>query len=123
LVGADLSIARSACIELDMGLLRVDRGIDSLFERSVRMRTTICFLVVLGAAMYASAQPATAPKSNWLADSVTQNGATVQMNGHVRIAACGIVTADEAVGGPNASETALSGNVRLKITEGVDPLR
>jgi hypothetical protein len=87
------------------------------------MRTTICFLLLLGAAMYASAQSVTAPKSNWLADSVTQNGGTIQMRGHVRIAACGVVTADEAVGGPNANDTALSGNVRLKITNGVDPLR
>jgi len=87
------------------------------------MRTTIGFLVVLGVAMYASAQSASAPKSNWLADFVTQDGGTIQMRGHVRIAACGIVTADEAVGGPNATDTALSGNVRLKITNGVDPLR
>ena len=87
------------------------------------MRTTMCFVVVLGVAMYASAQSATAPKSNWLADSVTQDGGKIQMRGHVRIAACGIVTADEAVGGPDANDTALSGNVRLKITNGVDPLR
>jgi hypothetical protein len=83
----------------------------------------IGFVVVLGVTMYAGAQSATAPKSNWLADSVTHNGGKIQMRGHVRIAACGIVTADEAVGGPDANDTALSGNVRLKITDGVDPLR
>jgi hypothetical protein len=83
----------------------------------------ICFAVVLGAAMFASAQTAAAPKSNWLADSVTRNGNVLEMHGHVRIAACGIVTADDAVGGPNADDTGLSGNVRLKLTNGVDPLQ
>jgi hypothetical protein len=86
------------------------------------MRTTVCFFAFLGAAMYASAQSANAPTSHWLADSVNQSGANIQMHSHVRIAACGIVTADQAVGGPNVDETALTGNVRLKIANGVDSL-
>lgn len=86
------------------------------------MRTMLCFVIVLGAALVTSAQSATAPKSNWLADSVTQQGSVVQMQGHVRIAACGIITADQATGGPEAGDTALSGHVRLKLTNGVEPL-
>jgi len=43
--------------------------------------------------------------------------------GRRRIAACGIVTADDAIGEPNANDASLSANVWLKITNGVDPLR
>jgi hypothetical protein len=87
------------------------------------MRTIPGFLFVLGAVIFASAQSANAPKSNWLADSATRTGSLVEMHGHVRIAACGIITADDATGGPEASETVLSGNVHLKLTNGVDPLQ
>jgi hypothetical protein len=80
-------------------------------------------LFVLAAMMIASAQSANAPKSNWLADSATHTGSLVEMHGHVRIAACGIITAEDATGGPDANETTLSGNVRLKLTNGVDPLQ
>ena len=86
------------------------------------MRTILCFAVVLGGAMFASAQTASAPKSNWLADSVTRNGNIVQMDGHVRIAACAIVTADHAAGGPDANDTELTGNVHMKVSNGVDAL-
>jgi hypothetical protein len=87
------------------------------------MKSMICFLIVLIGAICVGAQSVTAPKSNWLSDSVTQNGTSIEMHGHVRIAACGILTADDAVGGPNAAETTLRGDVRLKITNGVDPLQ
>jgi hypothetical protein len=73
--------------------------------------------------MLASAQTANAPKSNWLADSVSRDGNALHMHGRVRIAACGIISASNAVGGPDADETVLIGNVRLKLTNGVDPLR
>ena len=86
------------------------------------MRTMLCFAVVLGGAMFASAQTASAPKSNWLADSVTRSGDVVQMDGHVRIAACAIITADHAAGGPDANDTELSGNIHLRVTNGVDAL-
>jgi hypothetical protein len=81
----------------------------------------LCFGFALGAVMFVSAQSATAPKANYFADSVTRNGDSLQMRGHVRIAACGIVTADEADG--NASDITLSGDVRFKLTNGIDPLR
>jgi hypothetical protein len=86
------------------------------------MRTVLCFAVVVGVTVFVSAQTASAPQSNWLADSVSRNGDLVQMDGHVRVAACAVITADHAVGGPNANDTELSGNVHMKITNGVDPL-
>jgi hypothetical protein len=87
------------------------------------MRTMLCFAVVVGVTVFASAQTASAPRSNWLADSVTRTGDVVQMDGHVKIAACAVITADHAVGGPNAAETEISGNVHVRLTEAVDPLR
>jgi len=87
------------------------------------MRTMFSFAVVVGVTVFATAQTASAPKSNWLADSVTRTGSVLQLDGQVKIAACGVITADHAVGGPNAAETAISGNVRLRVTEGVGPLR
>jgi hypothetical protein len=87
------------------------------------MRTILSFPFVLGAVIFGSAQSASAPKSNWLSDSATRTGSLVEMHGHVRIATCGIITADDATGGPEASETVLSGNVHLKLTNGVDPLQ
>jgi hypothetical protein len=38
----------------------------------------------------------------------------------VRIAACSIITANDAIIGPEANETALSCNVHLKLANGVD---
>jgi chitodextrinase len=87
------------------------------------MRTTLCFAIVVGVTVFASAQTASAPKSNWLADSVTRNGDVMQMDGHVKIAACAVITADHAVGGPNTTDTEISGNVHVRLTEEVDPLR
>jgi hypothetical protein len=87
------------------------------------MRTMLCFAVVVGVTVFANAQTASAPKSNWLADSVTRSGDFVQMDGHVKIAAGGIITADHAIGDPGANDTQVSGNVHIKLTEGVDPLR
>ena len=87
------------------------------------MRTIVCTILVIGTVMFASAQTGNAPKSNWLADSGVRNGNIVELHGHARIAACGIISADDAVGGPDASETSLSGNVDLRLTNGVDPLQ
>jgi hypothetical protein len=47
----------------------------------------------------------------------------MQMDGHVKIAACAVITADHAVGGPKTTDTEVSGNVHVRLTEGVDPLR
>lgn len=87
------------------------------------MRTMFCFAAVFGVTVFAGAQTASAPKSNWLADSVTRSADVMQMDGHVKIAACAVITADHAVGGPNAADTEVSGNVHVRLTEGVDPLR
>ena len=87
------------------------------------MRAMLCFAVVIGVTVFASAQTASAPKSNWLADSVNRSGDLVQMHGHVRIAACSVITAEHAAGGPNANDPELSGNVHMRPTNGVDPLR
>ena len=86
------------------------------------MKAMLCFAVVIVVTVFASAQTASAPKSNWLADSVIRNGDVMQMDGHVKIAACSIITADHAVGGPNANDTELTGNVHLTLTNGVDSL-
>ena len=87
------------------------------------MRSILCFVVVIGAAVFASAQTASAPKSNWLADSAVKTDDKVQLDGHVRVAACSIITADHAVTDIGANDTVLSGNVHMKLTDGVDPLR
>ena len=101
------------------------------------MKAMLCFAVVIVVTVFASAQTAScaaarrcrssaqtasAPKSNWLADSVIRNGDVMQMDGHVKIAACSVITADHAVGGPNANDTELTGNVHLTLTNGVDSL-
>jgi hypothetical protein len=87
------------------------------------MRTMLSFTIVIGIAVFAGAQTLSAPKSNWLADSVTRDGAVLKMHGHVRIAACSIITADDAIGGPDVNDTELRGNVHVKVTSGVDPLQ
>ena len=44
------------------------------------------------------------------------------MDGHVRIAACAVITVDHAVGGSTANDTELTGNVHMRLTDGVDRL-
>jgi len=57
------------------------------------MRTMRCFAVVIGVTVFVSAQTASAPKSNRLADSVSHSGNVLLMDGHVKLAACGIIAA------------------------------
>src|SRR5438876_766449 len=66
------------------------------------MKAVLCFVVIVGTAVLASGKSVSAPKSNWLADSVTRNGDVVHMDGNVRIAACGVITADPRSGSPTA---------------------
>lgn len=89
---------------------------------AVRM---ILFAVIVGAvAVLANAQTAEAPKLNFLADSVAQDGdkLQLQLHGHVRIAACAIVTAEDAVFDGRSYEFDLSGPAHMKLTHGVDRL-
>jgi hypothetical protein len=79
-------------------------------------------IIVTGFTVFVGAQTVTAPKSNWLAESVIQNGDQVHFHGHVRIAACSIVTADDATS-RGGTEVDLSGNVHMKLTIGIDPLK
>jgi hypothetical protein len=84
---------------------------------------TILFAVLVGAAaVFANAQTAEAPKLNFLADSVDPVGDKLQLHGHVRIATCAIVTADEAVYDGRANEFDLNGPAHMKLTHGVDRL-
>jgi hypothetical protein len=85
------------------------------------MRMTLGFVLLIGITVV-SAQQVKAPPSNFLADSVI-HGARTKLTGHVRIAACSIVTADEAVIGENGTDIELGGAVRMKLTHGIDPLR
>lgn len=85
------------------------------------MRMTLAFVLLMGVTI-ANAQQLTAPPVNFLADSVT-HGVQTKLTGHVRIAACSIVTADEAVIPGDGTDIELSGAVRMKLTHGVDPLR
>jgi hypothetical protein len=82
----------------------------------------LCFTIVIGVAVFARAQTVTAPKANWLSDSMAKKGDVVQMHGHVRIAACSIITADDAIRSITGNDAELSGNVHMKVTNGVDPL-
>src|SRR5204862_8033618 len=86
------------------------------------MKTVLCFVGMLATAVLATGQSVSAPKSNWLADSVTRDGGVVRMDGHVRIAACAVITADHAVGGVD-NDTQLTGNVHERVTNGVDRRR
>jgi type 1 fimbria pilin len=79
--------------------------------------------VVAGVMAFASAPTLTAPKLNFLADSVRQDGDVLRLSGHVRIAACSVATADEGVLNVDKGEAQLSGNVRLTLTSGVDSLK
>ena len=46
-----------------------------------------------------------------------RTGDVIQMDGHVHIVACGVITTNHAVGGPNATQTDVSGNVHVRLTE------
>jgi type 1 fimbria pilin len=87
------------------------------------VRTLLCVAIVAVVTAFASAQTVEAPKVNFLADVATPDGDTVTLHGHVRIAACSIVTADEGVLDLGKYEANLSGNVHMKLTDGVDPLK
>ena len=87
------------------------------------MRTIVFAVMVIGLTAVAGAQSVGAPRLNFLADAAQQDGDKMQLRGHVRIAACSVVTADEGVLDFGTYEAALSGNVRMKLTNGVDPLR
>ena len=49
-------------------------------------------------------------------------GASPRDDHAVQIAACSVVTADDAVLNSSTYEATLSGNVRMKLTHGVDAL-
>jgi hypothetical protein len=86
------------------------------------MRTILFAAIVVSFAVVAGAQKADAPKLNFLADSVQQSGDVLQLHGHVRIAACSVVTADEGVLDIAGHQATVSGNVHLRLTDGVDKL-
>jgi hypothetical protein len=86
------------------------------------MRTMLFAVMVVGFTVVAGAQKVGAPKLNFLADSVQQDGDRMQLHGHVRIAACSVVTADDGVLDFGTNEAALTGNVHMKLTNGVDKL-
>jgi len=86
------------------------------------VRTILLAVVVAGLTGFASAQTVKAPKLNFLADSVQQDGDKLQLHGHVRIAACSIVTGDEAVLDVGNNEVQLTGGVHMKLVNGVDSL-
>jgi hypothetical protein len=87
------------------------------------MKRLLVLLAGIGFAVAAGAQPVTAPKMNVLADSATRTSDRAELHGHVRIAACSIVTADEAVIHTLTNDVDLTGTVRMKLTDGIDPLR
>ena len=87
------------------------------------MRTLAFAVMVMSLTVVAGAQRVGAPKLNFLADEVQQEGDRMRLHGHVRIAACSVVTADEGVLDFGRNEADLSGNVRMKLTSGVDRLR
>jgi hypothetical protein len=78
-------------------------------------------VLVASFAALASAQTTDLPPMNFLAASVTQDGAIVRFNGDVRIAACGIVTTDDATW--QETEIQLGANARMQLTNGVDSLK
>jgi hypothetical protein len=81
------------------------------------------FVVILGSlTLVAGAQTVSAPKMNVLADSVT-SGELTELHGHVRVAACAVVTAEDAVIHTASGDIDLSGSVHMKLTNGIDPLR
>ena len=86
------------------------------------MRKVVLYVfLVAGFAALASAQTTDLPPMNFLAESVTEQGNAVQLNGNVRIAACSIVTAESATW--RGTEIELGGKARMQLTNGVDRLR
>ena len=84
---------------------------------------TLLLVVVLGAAgAFVSAQTAEAPRLNFLAETVREQGSALQLHGRVRIAACAVLTAEDAVLNVAAGEADLSGPVHMTLTHGVDRL-
>jgi hypothetical protein len=86
----------------------------------VRKTTGLYVFLVAAFGALASAQTTDLPSVNVLADTVREDGGVVQMNGNVRIAACGIVTADSATW--RGTDIDLGGSARLQLTNGVDRL-
>ena len=86
------------------------------------MRGMLFAAIVVSLSVVAGAQKVDAPKLNFLADSVQQSGDVLQLRGHVRIAACSIVTADEGVLDIAGAQATVNGNVYLQLTNGVDKL-
>ena len=84
------------------------------------MRTMLFAVLVVGFTAVGGAQQAGAPKLNFLADSVQQDGEKVQLHGRVRLAACSVVTADDGVIDFGSYDATLSGNVHMKLTNGID---
>ena len=78
--------------------------------------------IVVSLSVVVGAQKVDAPKLNFLADSVQQSGDVLQLHGHVRIAACSIVTSDEGVLDIAGHRATVSGNVHIQLTNGVDKL-
>ena len=87
------------------------------------MKRLLVVLLGFGFAVAVGAQTVTAPKMNVLADSATRTGDRAELHGHVRIAACSIVTADDAVIHTLTNDVDLSGTVRMRLTDGIDPLK
>ena len=87
------------------------------------MKTVAFAVMVISLTVVGGTQRVGAPRLNFLADAVQQDGDKLQLHGHVRIAACSVVTADDGVLDFGTYEAALSGNVRMKLTNSVDSLR
>ena len=84
-------------------------------------KVAVYLLLVAGFAALASAHTTDLPPINVLAESVSDQRGAVQMTGNVRIAACGIVTAESATW--RGTEIELGGKARMQLTNGVDRLR
>ena len=86
------------------------------------MRAVLFAAIVVSLSVVAGAQKVDAPKLNFLADAVQQSGDVLQLRGHVRIAACSVIMADEGVLDLAHHQATVSGNVRIQLTNGVDKL-
>lgn len=75
-----------------------------------------------GYTVLAGAQNVAAPKLNFLADAVQTDGKVHRLHGHVRIAGCSVVTADDGILDLNTYEADLTGPVHLRLTTAVDKL-
>jgi hypothetical protein len=89
----------------------------------MKMRMIAFATMLGGGTLIAGAQTVTAPNPplNVLADSTQKNGSVMQLDGHVRIAACSIVTTDHATWHDNEFE--LGESAHMQLTDGVKPLR